>query len=199
MPNPLFPEASPLLDARIFAILPQAMNQLISPSMNASVSAEIPALFAALSTQFPSAPPNVLQGLHAGLWLLADDLDAAHTLCQDIPDRYGSAWHAIMHRREPDFSNANYWWRSASGVAWSVGGSFTMGHAVSQLTASSALPRLSTWGKSQAGRYDPASFVDLVADLHGNPDPAVTSLLIDLQRLEWAVLFLECFARLDAK
>jgi hypothetical protein len=47
----------------------------------------------------------------AGLLLWNDDLDASHSIAQDIEDATGSYWHAIMHRREGDYSNANYWWR----------------------------------------------------------------------------------------
>ena len=45
----------------------------------------------------------------SGLWLLAGDIDRSHTLSQDISNREGSFLHAIMHRREGDFSNAKYW------------------------------------------------------------------------------------------
>jgi hypothetical protein len=38
----------------------------------------------------------------AGLLLWNDDLDASHTIAQDIEDVTGSYWHAIMHRREGD-------------------------------------------------------------------------------------------------
>lgn len=45
----------------------------------------------------------------AGLLLLNDDLSASHDIAQQIETPTGSFWHAIMHRREGDFSNANYW------------------------------------------------------------------------------------------
>ena len=49
--------------------------------------------------------------VRAGLLLMNDDLIASHNLSQQIETSTGSFWHAIMHRRESDFSNANYWWR----------------------------------------------------------------------------------------
>lgn len=45
----------------------------------------------------------------AGVWLLCDYLDESHVISQGIDTPSGSLWHAIMHRREGDFSNAKYW------------------------------------------------------------------------------------------
>ncbi len=45
-----------------------------------------------------------------GLLLFNDDLARAHDIVQAIGSASGSFWHAILHRREGDFSNANYWW-----------------------------------------------------------------------------------------
>lgn len=45
----------------------------------------------------------------AGLWLLHDQLDRSHAISQQIETPLGSLWHAVMHRREGDYSNAKYW------------------------------------------------------------------------------------------
>jgi len=54
-----------------------------------------------------SAPAEIL----AGLWLYLDDLNRSHPIAQDIDTPTGSYWHAIIHRREGDFSNSKYWYR----------------------------------------------------------------------------------------
>ena len=48
----------------------------------------------------------------AGLLQLHDYLDESHSVSQSMEgDRLGDHWHGIMHRREPDYSNAKYWYR----------------------------------------------------------------------------------------
>ena len=49
--------------------------------------------------------------MQSGLLLWNDALDASHTISQEIESETGSYWHGIMHRREPDYSNAKYWFR----------------------------------------------------------------------------------------
>src|SRR5262245_15363251 len=51
------------------------------------------------------APPALRSVLH--LW--NDSLERCHSLAQDIHDPTGSYLHGVMHRREPDYGNAKYW------------------------------------------------------------------------------------------
>lgn len=50
-----------------------------------------------------------------GLHLLNDDLPRAHARAQSREgDPTADLWHAIIHRREGDWSNAKYWLRRAA-------------------------------------------------------------------------------------
>jgi hypothetical protein len=55
--------------------------------------------------------PEMARCCVSGAWLICDYLDESHTISQGIDSPSGSFWHAIMHRREGDFSNAKYWLR----------------------------------------------------------------------------------------
>jgi hypothetical protein len=56
----------------------------------------------------------------AGLWLYWDFLDEAHLISQDLHTPEGSAWHAIVHSREPDAWNSNSWWDRVGKASWMV-------------------------------------------------------------------------------
>ena len=60
--------------------------------------------------------------LTAAIYLYADNLDSAHQEAQrDESDPEAAYWHGIMHRREGDFSNANYWFRRTGTLRAQVG------------------------------------------------------------------------------
>ncbi len=69
------------------------------------------------------ASPNVSASkidavaLQAGILLWHDAMDDSHECAQSIEGKgkhhAGDYWHAILHRREPDYPNAKYWFRHA--------------------------------------------------------------------------------------
>ncbi len=109
----------------------------------------------------------------AGLWLHHDFLDESHSISQEIESPTGSYWHAIMHRREPDADNSNYWWRSVGS------------HPVLDL--------LSQYSPVLGYSYStPPAFVDLCERVRGTKSPEEV-LARRVQLLEWQLLFDWCW------
>ncbi len=120
-------------------------------------------------------------------WLWHNFLDSSHQISQEIKTSSGSFWHAIMHRREEDFSNAKYWFRQVDG------------HEVYALIAEAAEPILSHYENptgirplAEDGSWDPFAFVDLCQQV-GETDGSLLVLCQELTRLEWQLLFDYCF------
>ena len=112
----------------------------------------------------------------AGLWMWHDFLDESHSISQSLPDPTGSFWHAIMHRREGDFSNAKYWYARCRG------------HKVLNDLAAMLASTPSAARFVRAGSFDPDEFVDRVEENHELRDET----LIAVQRLEFEALFTHC-------
>ncbi|MCS7060531.1 MAG: hypothetical protein RMN25_05130 [Anaerolineae bacterium] len=112
--------------------------------------------------------------LKAGLLLWNDDLDASHRLSQQINTPTGSYWHAIMHRREPDYWNSKYWFHQ------------TGRHPALAEVGRRASRLLDDVAWLHNSRYDPFAFVDACeAAAQGGSD---TTALQAFQQLEIKVL-----------
>lgn len=67
-----------------------------------------------LDSSIKSSTAASTTALKAGLLAMHDFFDESHSEAQSIeglPPHNGDYWHAILHRREPDYGNARYWGR----------------------------------------------------------------------------------------
>lgn len=126
------------------------------------------------------------QGCVAGVWLLHDFLDESHEVSQGINTAEGSFWHGIMHRREGDFSNAKYWFRHVGDHPVYESLARRAKELADEHDASSAIAKLTA-----RGTWEPYAFVDLcqAAERSG----AHRELCLDLQQVEWELLFDFCY------
>jgi hypothetical protein len=126
------------------------------------------------------------EALLSGLWLWHDWLDSSHTLSQSIHTPTGSFWHAIMHRREGDFSNAKYWYARCVGHPVLRSMVAYANDILSPQPADKSLLRLVREG------WDPNAFVDLAEAVHDHPGDPRHKPAVMLQKLEWRLLFDHC-------
>ena len=118
-------------------------------------------------------------GLVRSLLLLwHDHLEPSHVISQGEHNPDGSLVHAIMHRREPDYSNAKYWWRST--------GDHSCFPAIVEkveplVTVDPDLASLIVPG----GTWDPYGFTDAVACGIRKPESSDRhQLLLQIQKVE---------------
>ncbi len=126
----------------------------------------------------------------AGLLQLHDFLEESHGCCQSVqhegvhnaPDY----WHAIMHRREPDYGNSKYWWHHTGEhplfAELAVGARTVLANCDSE-DASAWSERLTA-----DGRWDPFAFVDLCALVNQTHDSALVDAAERIQQIEMLLL-----------
>jgi hypothetical protein len=122
--------------------------------------------------------------LRAGLMQMHDFLDASHHVSQSIEGEgrhaAGDYWHAVMHRREPDYHNSKYWFRRVG-----VHPLFPeLAQRAELILRACPSPESEHWRNrlvTKAG-WDPLAFVDLCA---GCADSEETPLAIAAREIQW--------------
>jgi len=172
MPRPFDPAsygptiAAFLAEDRLAPLGPGTPNLVVRPNLAALTLEQ---LFAPHSI----TDANMARACLAGLWLHHDFLDESHTLSQDIDTTTGSYWHGLMHRREPDFDNARYWFHR-------VGEHPVFAPLAEEVRALGL--------RLTAGRWDPFAFIDL-CEKRRDSGTTDEDALRRLQRREWELLF----------
>jgi hypothetical protein len=125
--------------------------------------------------------------VRSALYLYYSALDESHTISQDIHSTTGSFLHGIMHRQEPDYSNAKYWFRRVGE------------HELFPTLREDAL-RLSLKTDEvrraiqERKRWDSMWLVD-ECERGAKAGGALEEDLLEVQRLEWELLFDYCYRR----
>ena len=141
----------------------------------------------------PAANPHAVRPLLAGLWLWHDALEESHTISQALPSPTGSFWHAIMHRREGDFSNAKYWFARCRRHPALAHIAALIRSDLGAAASTAPLHRL------VENEWDPDAFVDVVEAAHRKPADPLHPVAVRLQKLEWRGLFEHCLTQATAK
>ncbi len=126
------------------------------------------------------AAKDFAEAARAGLFLYLSCLDEAHKIAQEIQTSTGSYWHGIMHRQEPDSSNAAYWFRRV--------GQHEIFPALREAAIEIAGDEIPEIRKKAA--WDPFWFIDACEAARGG-----NRALEEIQRAEWQLLFDYCCRR----
>ncbi|MFO1500765.1 MAG: hypothetical protein U1G07_20660 [Verrucomicrobiota bacterium] len=142
-------------------------------------------LHLALDAFFRTAPGALEheQPLRSAAMLWHDHLDESHQISQNLPDTTGSFLHGIMHRREPDYGNAKYWFSRVGEHASSP----VLARRVSELLAKQAVPDPGLTRLGASGRWDAFQFVDL-CEAAANAQQPRYQLLQQIQAVEFETL-----------
>jgi len=130
--------------------------------------------------------PQAGRAMLAGLWLWHDFLDESHALSQQIDSPTGALWHAIMHRREGDFSNSKYWLARCKDHPIYASLAVRADDVIRSYPADKSVFRLTSQG------WNAGALVDLVETVHNKPADPRHRLAVSLQQLEWRLLFDHC-------
>jgi hypothetical protein len=179
---------SPIQDLLREDLLPQLRVGSPLRGYQAALAQPIDSLFAPAKIM----DHDFARACRAGLWLYFDYFDESHAVSQDLETPEGSYWHAILHRREPDYGNAKYWFRRVGNHPVFE----ALREAAAELTRAAGIPAGSGFLAEQPA-WDSFAFVDLCeAAVQGTADEM---LCRTIQRREWDLLFDYCYRRAVGK
>ncbi len=190
MSTPFPPEVYPPVVA---ALLREPRLPELGPGRpNQAVRADLKKLRA--EDLFPGqiADAEAAQCCLAALWLWHDFLDESHEISQRIESAEGSYWHGIMHRREPDYGNAKYWFRRVGKhpIFADLAADARTLIAAQNDPAAKALCPSSAW--------DPYAFIDACEAIAGGRNSA-EEVARQIARREWELLWAHCWALASTK
>jgi len=133
---------------------------------------------------FETKIPESLQPPIRSLILLWHDyLDESHSISQNLHGADGSFLHGIMHRREPDYGNAKYWFHRVGDHPAYPDVATRANAILDQANATSLKSKLVPGGKWEA-----FAFVDACEGTLAGKDTNAVSLLEKIQAVEFQAL-----------
>lgn len=128
--------------------------------------------------------PAIFRLLKAVALLYHDHHDEAHDLVQDGSDADTALIHAILHRREPDFWNAKYWFRRVPDHP--IYRDLT---AQAERLATDDVNRRTVSELTMTGSLDPFRFVDVIESVsHARTRGPEATFLRQVQQAEFGAL-----------
>jgi hypothetical protein len=182
------PSPSPPYPASIASLLSDRLPDVGPGRPDSAFRPQLAAL--TLETAFAGntiVDQNAAQCCLSALWVWHDFLDESHTISQEIHTPDGSYWHAIMHRREPDYGNAKYWFRRVGEHPIFE----PLARAAATIAAQSPRDKPAEYLATQS-TWDAFRFVDLCEAIARGRSPC-ESVAREIARLEWQLLFNHCY------